>query len=120
MISALTLAVVGLGVGALSGMVGVGGGIILVPILVFFFGFEQHLAQGTTTAMLVPPIGILAAYTYYKNGYVDVRAAAWICAGFILGSLFGAKIAVALPKETLRRGFGFLLLAVSARMILSK
>jgi hypothetical protein len=118
--SALTFIAVGLFVGMLSGLVGVGGGIVLVPILIFFFGFEQHMAQGTTTALLVPPIGILAAYTYYKNGYVDVRAAAWICAGFVFGSLFGAKIAVALPKEALRRGFGFLLLAVSARLILGK
>lgn len=116
----LSLAVTGLLVGVLSGLVGVGGGIVLVPILVYLFGFEQHLAQGTTTALLVPPIGILAAYTYYKNGYVDVRAALWICAGFVFGSLFGAKIAVAVPKDALRRGFGFLLLAVSARMILGK
>jgi uncharacterized membrane protein YfcA len=118
--NALVFIAVGLLVGVLSGLVGVGGGIVLVPILVFFFGFEQHMAQGTTTALLVPPIGILAAYTYYKNGYVDVRAAAWICAGFLFGSLFGAKIAVAVPKEALRRGFGFLLLAISAKMILGK
>lgn len=116
----LIFTVVGLFVGVLSGLVGVGGGIVLVPILVYFFGFEQHLAQGTTTALLVPPIGILAAYTYYKNGYVDVRAALWICAGFVFGSLFGAKIAVAVPKEALRKGFGFLLLAVSAKMIFGK
>ncbi len=116
----LALSILGLLVGVLSGLVGVGGGIVLVPALVYLFGFEQHLAQGTTTALLVPPIGILAAYTYYKSGYVDVRAALWICAGFVFGSLFGAKIAVALPKEVLRRGFGVLLLAVSARMIFGK
>ena len=116
----LALSILGLFAGVLSGLVGIGGGIILIPALVFLFGFDQHMAQGTTTAMLVPPIGILAAYTYYKSGYVDFRAALWICAGFVFGSLFGAKLAVALPKEVLRRGFGFLLLAVSARMIFGK
>jgi len=111
---------VGLLVGVFSGIVGVGGGIILVPILVLFFGFSQHMAQGTSTAMLLPPIGVLAAYTYYQKGMVDVRAAALLCAGFVLGGLFGAKIAVALPQEVLRRGFGVVLLGISLKLILAK
>src|SRR4051812_46649395 len=110
----------GLLVGVLSGMVGVGGGIVLVPILVIFFGFSQHMAQGTSTAMLLPPIGILAAWTYYKNGMVDVRAAALLCAGFVLGGLFGAQLAVALPKEVLRRSFGVVLFGISLKLILGK
>jgi uncharacterized membrane protein YfcA len=112
--------VTGLLVGVLSGMVGVGGGIVLVPILVIFFGFSQHMAQGTSTAMLLPPIGILAAWTYYKNGMVDVRAAALLCAGFVLGGLFGAQLAVALPKEVLRRSFGVVLFGISLKLILGK
>ena len=107
-------------VGILSGMVGVGGGIVLVPILVIFFGFSQHMAQGTSTAMLLPPIGILAAWTYYKNDMVNVRAAVLLCAGFVLGGLFGAKLAVALPQETLRRSFGVVLLGISLKLILGK
>lgn len=118
--NALSFVFLGLAVGVLSGMVGVGGGIVLVPALVYFYGFSQHMAQGTSTAMLLPPIGLLAAYTYYKHGYVDVRAAALICAGFVFGGLFGAKLAVVLPKDTLRRGFGILLLVVSTRMIFGK
>ena len=110
----------GLLVGVFSGMVGVGGGIILVPILVIFFGFSQHLAQGTSTAMLLPPIGILAAYTYYQKGMVDVRAAALMCAGFVLGGLFGAKLAVNLPQEVLRRSFGVVLFGISLKLILGK
>jgi uncharacterized membrane protein YfcA len=110
----------GLLVGVFSGLVGVGGGIILVPILVMFFGFSQHTAQGTSTAMLLPPIGVLAAWTYYQKGMVDVRAAALLCAGFVLGGWLGAKFAVDLPKEVLRRGFGVLLLGISLKMILSK
>lgn len=116
----IAFVVVGLLVGVFSGMVGVGGGIILVPILVFFFGFSQHMAQGTSTAMLLPPIGILAAYTYYQRGMVDVKAAALMCAGFVLGGLFGAKLAVNMPQELLRRSFGVLLFGISLKLILSK
>lgn len=118
--SPLSFVVLGLAVGVLSGLIGVGGGIVLVPALVYFYGFSQLMAQGTSTAMLLPPIGILAAYTYYKSGYVDVRAATLICAGFVLGGLFGAKLAVVLPKDVLRRCFGLLLLGVSVRMLLGK
>lgn len=110
----------GLLVGVFSGMVGVGGGIILVPILVFFFGFSQHMAQGTSTAMLLPPIGVLAAWTYYQKGMVDVKAAALMCAGFVLGGLFGAKLAIALPQEVLRRSFGVVLFGISLKLILGK
>jgi uncharacterized membrane protein YfcA len=110
---------VGLGVvvGAFSGLVGVGGGIIVVPALIYGFGFSQLLAQGTSTALLLPPIGIFAAYTYWKNGYVDVSAAAWICVGFLVGGFFGAKIAVALPKDAVRRVFGGFLLLVSLKLL---
>lgn len=116
----LAFVATGLLVGVLSGMVGVGGGIVLVPILVIFFGFSQHMAQGTSTAMLLPPIGILAAWTYYQKGYVDVRAASLLCVGFVLGGLFGAQLAVALPKEVLRKSFGVLLLGISFKLILGK
>ena len=110
----------GLLVGVFSGMVGVGGGIILVPILVIFFGYSQHMAQGTSTAMLLPPIGILAVWTYYQKGMVDVRAAALMCAGFVLGGLLGAKLAVNLPQEVLRRSFGVVLFGISLKLILGK
>jgi uncharacterized membrane protein YfcA len=107
----------GVGVGAFSGIVGVGGGILVVPALIYGFGFSQLLAQGTSTALLLPPIGIFAAYTYWKNGYVDVRAAALICAGFLVGGYFGAKIALALPKDAVRRVFGGFLFLVSLKML---
>jgi uncharacterized membrane protein YfcA len=115
--NALLFLVLGVAVGALSGMVGVGGGIMVVPALIYGFGFSQLLAQGTSTALLLPPIGIFAAYTYWKNGYVDVRAAALICAGFVIGGYFGAKIAIALPKDVVRRFFGGFLLLVSLKLL---
>jgi len=69
----------------MSGLIGIGGGIVIVPALVFLFGMSQHLAQGTTLALLVPPVGILAALTYYNQGYVDLKAAGLICAGLLRG-----------------------------------
>ena len=110
----------GLAAGVLSGILGLGGGVLIVPALVLGFGFSQHLAQGTTLALLVPPIGLLAAWTYYRHGHVNLAAAAWICLGFLLGGLLGARIAVALPALLLRRVFGVFLLLISVRMIFFK
>jgi uncharacterized membrane protein YfcA len=107
----------GLAVGVFSGLIGVGGGIVLVPALILLFGFPQHMAQGTSLLMLVPPVGILAAYTYWKNGMADVRVAGLLCAGFVLGGLLGAKLAVGLPEALLRRIFGAVLLAISLKML---
>ena len=110
----------GLLAGLLSGLIGIGGGTIIVPILVIFFGLSQKMAQGTTLALLVPPIGILAAWTYYKEGYVDCPIAALICIGFIFGGLIGAKFANNLSNQTLERIFGIALLIISIKMIFSK
>ena len=74
----------GLAAGVISGLIGIGGGVVIVPALIFLFGLTQHQAQGTTLALLVPPIGLLAAWTYYKGGYVNLTMAAFICLGFLL------------------------------------
>ncbi|MBI5493002.1 MAG: sulfite exporter TauE/SafE family protein [Deltaproteobacteria bacterium] len=110
--------ILGLAAGVVSGLVGIGGGIIVVPALVFLFGFSQHGAQGTTLAMMVPPIGILAAWTYYSQGYVDIKVAGLLCAGFIFGGLLGARLAVSLSNPILEKVFGAALLVVSLRMLL--
>lgn len=110
----------GLVAGALSGLIGIGGGVIIVPSLIFLLGFSQHEAQGTTLALLVPPIGILAAWTYYQQGYVDVRAAVLICLGFFWGGLLGAKVATSLPNVLLEKIFGGALLLIALKMIFSK
>ncbi len=106
--------------GVLSGLIGIGGGVIIVPVLVYLFGFSQHHAQGTTLALLVPPIGILAAWTYYRQGYVDIRVAAIVAVGFLVGSLFGAKIATGLSNAVLEKIFGTALLLIAIKMILGK
>jgi len=110
----------GLVAGIFSGVVGLGGGVIIVPALVFLFGMTQHQAQGTTLALLVPPIGILAAYEYYRRGFVDIRIAALICLGFVAGSVIGARIGTSLPEDILKKVFGVALLLIGAKMILWK
>jgi uncharacterized protein len=110
----------GLAAGILSGLVGIGGGILIVPALVFLFGFSQQQAQGTTLALLVPPIGILAAWTYYKHGFVDVKVAAIIAAGFIVGSLFGARVATGISNDVLGKIFGAFLVLIGLKMIFGK
>ncbi len=110
----------GLAAGVLSGLIGIGGGILVVPALAFLFGFTQHQAQGTTLAMMVPPIGIFAALTYWKAGNVDVKAAALLCAGFFLGGYLGARMAASLSSPALEKVFGLVLLAVSIRMIFAR
>lgn len=91
-----------------------------VPTLVLFFGMSQHLAQGTTLALLVPPIGILAAWQYYREGYVDLHVAGLICLGFVIGGLAGAKMATSLSNTVLERIFGAALLLISLKMIFAK
>jgi len=111
-------AALGLTAGVLSGLVGIGGGILIVPALVVLFGLSQHQAQGTTLALLVPPIGFLGAWTYYKQGYVDLRLAALIAAGFFLGSLFGAQFSVGLSDKMLARVFGGAVVLIGAKMLI--
>ncbi len=111
------LVIVGLVAGTLSGLLGVGGGIILVPALVYMWGFSQHLAQGTTLALLVLPIGLLAAYKYYVEGNVNLSFVAFLAAGFFVGGLLGAYLAHAVPDVFLKRIFGVFFLFVALRMI---
>ena len=113
------VALLGLGIvaGLTSGMIGIGGGIIIVPVLVFFFGFSQQLAQGTTLALMVPPLGALAAWTYYQKGYVDLKTAGLICLGFLVGSVLGADLAIRLPTEILTRTFGVIMVAIGLKML---
>lgn len=115
----LMLTGLGIGAGVLSGIAGIGGGVIIVPALALLFGFTQKMAQGTTLALLVLPIGILAALTYYKQGDVNLPAAGFIAAGFVIGSIIGARYAVHLSNTTLTRIFAVCLIAIGIRMLFS-
>jgi uncharacterized protein len=116
----LAYILLGLAAGMLSGLVGIGGGILIVPALVFLFGFSQQQAQGTTLALLVPPIGILAAWAYYKHGLVDIKVAAIIAAGFIVGSFLGARYATGISNDILGKIFGVFLVVVGLKMIFGR
>ncbi len=109
--------ILGLVAGVISGMTGIGGGIIILPALILFLGFSQQQAQGTTLALLVPPIDILAARTYYNQGYVDIKVAALLCLGFILGGWFGAQIGTGLPSGILSKIFALLLFLSAIKVL---
>ena len=110
--------VIGLVAATLSGLVGIGGGIIIVPSLVLLLGLSQHMAQGTTLAMLVPPVGFAAAWTYYRAGFVDLRVAGWLCVGFVVGTLLGSRFAVLASEQALERAFGLALIVVAVKLFL--
>ena len=112
--------VAGFGVGILGGLFGVGGAEMVIPLLVYVFGFAQHKAQGTSLAMLLPPLGLLAAWRYYSGGYVDAVAAGYLALGFFFGAPLGAYGAVALHAGILRKVFGVQLLFIALHMIFAK
>jgi uncharacterized membrane protein YfcA len=116
----LLLILIGIVTGFTAGMLGIGGAIIMIPALVFFLGLGQQNAQGTSLAVMLPPVGILAAYNYYKAGNVNIKFALILAATFIIGSYFGSKLAVNLPQPVLKKIFGLLLLLVAARMLFTK
>jgi uncharacterized protein len=110
----------GLVVGALSGVVGIGGGILIVPALVYLFHMSQHKAQGTSLGALLAPIGALAFWQYYKAGNADIKAALLVGAGFLVGGYFGGLWAQQIPELALRRIFGTLLVILGIRLLLGR
>ena len=117
MANIIILIIIGIAAGVLSGLFGVGGGIIIVPALVFFIGMNQHTAQGTSLGLMLLPIGILAAMNYFRSGNLDVRAGLIIAIAFVIGGFFGSKIALGIEEVMLKRIFGVMLLAVSIKLI---
>jgi uncharacterized membrane protein YfcA len=109
----------GIAAGALAGVFGIGGGLLVVPALVYLFHFPQRTAQGTTLALMIPPIGFFAAYAYYKAGQVNIRAAVLIIIGFMIGGYLGAHFATMLPDKKLHRAFAVLLILAGARMLVA-
>ena len=97
---------------------GLGGGILLTPALVYIFGLTQHQAQGTSLAVMVPPITLLAALRYYYSGNVNLNIAVFIALGFLIGGLSGAQIVQSIPDMVLKKIFGAILLIVAVKMII--
>lgn len=113
----LIIILVGVAAGVLGGLVGVGGGIIIVPSLVYFIGFSQKTAQGTSLGLIMLPVGILGVLMYYKQGHVDFRVVGILAVGFLLGSYLGSKIALSLPQETVKKVFAVLLVIIAVKML---
>lgn len=116
----LTLIIIGIITGVVAGLLGIGGAIIMVPALVFIMGLSQHQAQGTSLAVMLPPIGIIAAYNYYKAGEVNLKYALILAVAFIVGSYFGSKLALNIPQRMLQKIFALVLLLISVKMLFSK
>ena len=116
----LSLIVIGIITGVAAGMLGIGGAIIMGPALDFVWGLTQHQAQGTSLAVMLPPIGIIAAYNYYKAGEVNLKFALILAGAFLIGSFFGSKLALNIPQHILKKIFAILLLLVSLKMLFSK
>jgi hypothetical protein len=114
------LIIAGLIAGTASGALGIGGGIVVVPTLVFLLGLSQHSAQGTSLAFMLPPIGLLAAINYYKSGYVNIKYAIVLVLAFFIGSYLGSVISINLPDKILKKAFGILMLFAGIKMITGK
>jgi uncharacterized membrane protein YfcA len=115
--SPVVFIILGVVCGALAGLIGIAGGIFLIPALVLIFGFSQKLAQGTTLAVLLPPIRLGAAYLYWRQGNVDVRAAVFIAVGFFIGGFLGAGESTHISNALMSRIFGVFTLLVSIKML---
>jgi uncharacterized membrane protein YfcA len=113
-------ALVGLVAGVMSGMFGIGGGVVIVPMLVYILKFNQQRAQGTSLAVLVLPVAILGVMNYWKAGQVDTRAAAIIAAGFVLGGWIGSKVSLSMDETIVRRAFAVLLVVIAVQMWVGK
>jgi uncharacterized membrane protein YfcA len=116
----LILILVGLVAGIFSGLIGIGGAIIIIPALVFILGMDQYSAQGTSLAVMLPPIGLLAAYSYYKEGALNLTYALIIAGAFLIGGYIGSKFALSIPEVTLKKIFAIVLFLIALRMLFEK
>lgn len=114
------LAAIGLAAGVFGGMVGLGGGVIMIPAMIYFLGADQHTAQGTSLAVMLPPVGLFAVYNYYKAGSCDLKYAAIIAAAFIIGGYFGSKISLNIPVVTMKKIFAAALILIAVNMLIKK
>jgi uncharacterized protein len=113
----LIIILIGIAAGMLSGLMGVGGGIIIVPALVYLIGFSQKTAQGTSLGLIMLPVGILGVLQYYKQGHVDFRIVGVLAIGFLVGSYFGSKVALSISQETMKKIFACLMIVIAIKML---
>lgn len=113
----IILAIIGIASGILSGTMGLGGAIIIIPALVMVLGFSQQMAQGTTLMMMVLPVGAMAAYHYHQQGFVDIKASLIMGAFFFIGGYYGAKMAVNIPQDILKKVFALMLIIIAVKML---
>ncbi len=111
------LILIGLMAGFLSGLIGIGGGVIIVPALVILLGFSQKLAQGTSLGILLLPVGILAVIQYYKQGYLNVNYVAIVATTFVIGGFLGSKLALSLSDEKMKKIFAIIMLLIAIKML---
>ncbi|PHS60750.1 MAG: permease [Flavobacterium sp.] len=116
----VSLLIIGVLAGILSGLIGVGGGVIMILLLVVVLGYSQHAAQGTSLAVLAVPVTFLAAYNYYSEGYVNWKFALIIAIGFVVGGYFGSKLAISINQDMLKKIFGVILLIAAFKMFFGK
>ena len=116
----LTLVLIGLTAGVLSGMFGIGGGLLMVPAMVYFLGMSQREAQGTSIGLMLLPIGLLAAWGYYKQGNMNIKYGLVIAATFVIGGYFGQRLAHSISVDILRKVFGVVMLLAALKMIFTK
>ncbi len=112
------IVIIGLAAGILGGMIGIGGGLVIVPALIYFLAYSQKEAQGTSLGLLLLPVGILGVLNYYKKGYVDLKVVGLLSIGFVIGSYLGSKWALSLPQATLKKVFAAFLLLLAIKMLL--
>lgn len=116
----ILLILIGLFAGVFSGLIGLGGGLIIIPALIYLLQMDQYSAQGTSLALMLPPIGLLAAFNYYKAGALNIKYALIIAVAFFIGGYFGSKFALNIPADTLKKIFAFTLIVVAIRMLWEK
>jgi len=113
------LVLIGLAAGFLGGMVGIGGGVLIVPALVLLLGLSQHQSQGISLAMMIFPVGVLGVINYYKKGYVDFRYAGLLAVGFFVGSYIGSKFSLSLPQELVKKIFAVVMILLAVKLLFS-
>lgn len=116
----VVISLIGIAAGLLSGLLGLGGAIIIIPALIMLLGYSQQMAQGTALMMMVFPVGALAAYQYYQKGFVDIKAALIMAVFFFISGYLGARLATNIPQDILRKSFAVMLVLIAVKMFFQK